>query len=198
MKISEIKHMALIDSAIIEFCNYGYSDANMDRVCERASTSKRTLYKHFESKEALFSEAIRNLLNKHKDSVVIKYNPDIDIESQLRTYLEDRLELLYNKIGIPEIAMIVREFISSKQLVDKYLDLITETDIELKQWIDEGIIDKKIKKFDSVKIASMITNQFHGNFLWPQIIAKFDKPSITEQNILIDEIIRIFKCSYCI
>ncbi|RND27351.1 TetR/AcrR family transcriptional regulator, partial [Vibrio cholerae] len=53
MKLSEQKRLALIEAAKEEFTQFGFHAANMDRVCERAGTSKRTLYRHFTSKELL-------------------------------------------------------------------------------------------------------------------------------------------------
>ncbi|MGR5470249.1 TetR/AcrR family transcriptional regulator, partial [Vibrio astriarenae] len=62
MKLSEKKRLALIEAAQQEFIEYGFTCANMDRVCGRAATSKRTLYRHFESKDVLFIESIRAVL----------------------------------------------------------------------------------------------------------------------------------------
>jgi AcrR family transcriptional regulator len=46
------------------FLEVGYERASMDVVAERAATSKRSLYAHFESKDKLFlavAELIRDL-----------------------------------------------------------------------------------------------------------------------------------------
>lgn len=196
MKLSEKKRQALIDAAKEEFFEHGFNNANMNRVCERASTSKRTLYKHFESKEALFAETIKSFLYERAPHVRLKYNPNECIDKQLSDYLMARLDLLYNKIGLPIISIIIGEFISSRKLIVNYINLISLVDDELKIWLDELIIDKRLLHFDSSCAATMIINQFHGIFLWPQIIGRLEKPSIQQQELFINEIIRIFKCSY--
>lgn len=67
MKVTEQKRLALIEAAKDEFIEFGFNAANMDRVCEKASTSKRTLYRHFESKELLFTAAINAMVEKQKE-----------------------------------------------------------------------------------------------------------------------------------
>ncbi|MDG4870194.1 helix-turn-helix domain containing protein, partial [Guyparkeria sp. 1SP6A2] len=64
MKVTEQKRLALIEAAKEEFTAYGFNAANMDRVCEKAATSKRTLYRHFESKELLFTAAINSMVEQ--------------------------------------------------------------------------------------------------------------------------------------
>ncbi|WP_217529528.1 TetR/AcrR family transcriptional regulator [Vibrio metschnikovii] len=196
MKLSKNKRQALVESAKEEFFEHGYNNANMKRVCERASTSKRTLYKYFESKEVLFAETIKSFLYKRSPHVGLKYIPNECMERQLKDYLIARLDLLYNKIGLPIISMIIGEFISSRQLIRNYIALISSVDNELKVWLDELIIDKRLLHFDSSYAATLIINQFHGLFLWPQVIGRLEKPSTEQQELFINEIIRIFKCSY--
>ncbi|MEF1339144.1 helix-turn-helix domain-containing protein, partial [Vibrio rotiferianus] len=85
MKLSEKKRIALIEAAQQEFIEHGFSGANMDRVCERAGTSKRTLYRHFESKDVLFIESIQAVMEIQRARLQFQYSPEESIEAQLRT-----------------------------------------------------------------------------------------------------------------
>jgi AcrR family transcriptional regulator len=49
---------AILRAAIPTFVEHGYDKASMDDVAARASTTKRTVYAHFGSKEALFRHAL--------------------------------------------------------------------------------------------------------------------------------------------
>lgn len=50
------KQRAILAAATATFLEIGYDAASMDRIAQRAGVSKITIYKHFASKEALFSE----------------------------------------------------------------------------------------------------------------------------------------------
>ena len=48
------KRKTILDAAMAAFRDDGYESASMDRIAELAGASKRTVYNHFGSKEALF------------------------------------------------------------------------------------------------------------------------------------------------
>lgn len=48
----------ILRQAIVTFVENGYEKASMDEVASRASTTKRTVYAHFGSKEELFRQAL--------------------------------------------------------------------------------------------------------------------------------------------
>ncbi len=49
----------LIDTAIELFCEHGYHATGINKILEKAGVSKKTLYKHFHSKEELIMAALR-------------------------------------------------------------------------------------------------------------------------------------------
>ncbi len=106
MKLSEQKRLALIEAAKEEFTQFGFHAANMDRVCERAGTSKRTLYRHFTSKELLFIEVI-NLLVAQPHKVGFEYQSTRSLADQLHDYFAAKIDLLYRTIGLDVLRMIV-------------------------------------------------------------------------------------------
>ncbi|WP_201722274.1 TetR/AcrR family transcriptional regulator, partial [Sulfitobacter sp. HI0023] len=61
MKLTDKKRKDILQAAIQEFREQGFPAARVNRIAELAEVSKRTLYKHFESKEVLFA-AITDIL----------------------------------------------------------------------------------------------------------------------------------------
>src|SRR5690348_5968780 len=55
---AEAKRSAILHAAADVFLANGYVGASMDEVAARAGVSKQTVYKHFASKERLFSELV--------------------------------------------------------------------------------------------------------------------------------------------
>lgn len=54
----ELRRRALLDAALGEFFERGFSAARMDDIAARAKLSKGTLYLYFDSKEALFTSLV--------------------------------------------------------------------------------------------------------------------------------------------
>ncbi|EEY38314.1 TetR/AcrR family transcriptional regulator [Vibrio mimicus] len=195
MKLSEQKRLALIDAAIEEFTQFGFHAANMDRVCERAGTSKRTLYRHFVSKERLFVEVIDALVAQPHDSGFV-YQPQHPIGEQLHHYLSMKIEVLYQQIGLNVIRMIIGEFIRDPSLTQQYLSLMGAKDPALSAWLDAAIQDQKLIDKDATQMARTLMNLFHGQFLWPQLLAAVELPDAKQQQQIIDEVVRVFVMSY--
>lgn len=61
------KHAAIMAAAQTLFMEHGYAATSMERIAEAARVSKLTVYRHFQSKDALFAEAVarkcRTMLN---------------------------------------------------------------------------------------------------------------------------------------
>ena len=83
MALTDEKRKQILDAAVGEFQERGFSGASMDRIAARANVSKRTVYNHFDSKEALF-RAILDLMAEAVDlAFVVSFQPDKPIEEQL-------------------------------------------------------------------------------------------------------------------
>lgn len=54
----------ILDAATAVFLEYGFAGASLERIAERASASKATLYSRYENKEALFSEVVKRSVER--------------------------------------------------------------------------------------------------------------------------------------
>lgn len=61
---SRIKHQAIVNAARQVFLGHGFSATTMDMIAESADVSKRTVYKHFDDKHALFAAVVHMLCDK--------------------------------------------------------------------------------------------------------------------------------------
>src|SRR3546814_8603477 len=62
-RLTERKREAILQAAIAEFRSSGFEITSMDKIAATAGVSKRTVYNHFPSKEALFAEILNRLWN---------------------------------------------------------------------------------------------------------------------------------------
>lgn len=196
MKLSEKKRLALIEAAQQEFIEHGFSCANMDRVCERAGTSKRTLYRHFESKDVLFIESIQTVLETQRARLQLKYTSDIDVETQLRIYLHAKLDSMYEDFGLPLAKMVISEFMRTPELAENYLHQLQRQDELLENWFTDAIADNKVKGLDPAMMSCMLMCLLKGNCLWPQLVANQAVPSAEQRKKIVEDILTLFFDGY--
>jgi TetR/AcrR family transcriptional regulator, regulator of autoinduction and epiphytic fitness len=130
-RVSREKRKLILDVAIAMFLENGYEAATMDAIGDRASVSYATLYKHFPSKDVLFSEAVDHLIHqlfsRWKDHVV-----PADLEAGLREIGRAYYELVSDTNLIAAMRMVIAQvrkfpdigmrFQSAKQLFSDVTD----------------------------------------------------------------------------
>ena len=89
------KQRAILDGARAVFMALGFGGASMDAIADRAAVSKMTLYRYFESKEALFAGLIEESCAK-----ILQQDPGVPLEGlapreALRRFGMQLLETVY-------------------------------------------------------------------------------------------------------
>ena len=82
----------ILISAFITFVEHGYDKASMDEVAAAAKTTKRTVYSHFGSKEALFRKAISGAVERFR-SELPPLDPSGDPRQELLKFARQFSEL---------------------------------------------------------------------------------------------------------
>lgn len=82
-ELSAQKRRDILDAALQEFLDKGFSQARMDCISDRASVSKRTVYKHFSSKSKLFHSIVDLLAERIAYELDLAYDPTRPIRDQL-------------------------------------------------------------------------------------------------------------------
>src|SRR5215469_4754060 len=90
-RLTDRKRAAIVAAAIDEFLAAGFDATSMDRIAASASVSKRTVYNHFPSKEALFAAILRQLWDASAGGDTPAYRAREPLRAQL-------IELLLRKL----------------------------------------------------------------------------------------------------
>jgi AcrR family transcriptional regulator len=91
------KRRAIVEAATAAFLRDGYRGTSMDEVATAAAVSKQTVYKHFTSKEGLFSEIVATTVDEASDPVheeVLQLQETGDLEADLRDLARRQLGLV--------------------------------------------------------------------------------------------------------
>ena len=106
--MSDTKREAITDIAAQTFIELGYERASMSEISARVGGSKATLYRYFDSKEALFVAATQRTAERHVTPAFDALRHSDDVARELQTF-GSRLAAIF---ASPETAAILRMVIA--------------------------------------------------------------------------------------
>jgi AcrR family transcriptional regulator len=101
------KREAILRAATEIFLRSGYLGTNMDEIAALSGVSKQTVYKHFESKEALFVEIVTSMTGAAGD-VVHDEAPELAADGDVAHYLRDYAYRQLNVVLTPRLMQLRR------------------------------------------------------------------------------------------
>lgn len=100
---SRRKHRAIVAAARQVFLEQGFSSTTMDMIANSAGVSKRTVYKHFDDKQALFAAVIQMLCAKVVPPSLVELNVGTSTPATVLTRLA--VQILSNLYARKQIAL---------------------------------------------------------------------------------------------
>ena len=188
------KRAELVAAAIEAFQAEGYDNTSMDRIAEVAGASKRTLYNHFPSKEALFSAVVDEFLSQASELKRIPYDPDRGLEEQLLAFADAKMEVLkdpdwtgFMKVGL---GVLVRD----PELARETMARAQGGDDHLVPWLEAATADGRLSVDDPQLAAQLFWSTVSGAFFWPHLLGA--GMSSEEATRFKSEMIRLFLTTY--
>ncbi|KAE8177546.1 TetR family transcriptional regulator [Photobacterium carnosum] len=197
MKQTERKHLAIIEAAKEEFITHGFLASNMDRISTEAAVSKRTLYRHFESKEVLFVSVLTIIQESVSENVKYDFDPTKTLTEQLTVITCREADILYSTYGIPLSRTIVMEFLRQPELALNLIKDLYSTKA-ITDWFQQAIaagcmVDKNIMLLTNIYISL-----FQGLLFWPQVMNISPNSEGKELEDNIETIVSVFLASHMI
>lgn len=176
---SELKREDIIEGAQAAFQKYGVADSSMDKIAELANVSKRTVYNHFGSKEALVAEIITNDWKKKVVVDHVTFDPSQDIKSQLTRIIAHEIELISNPEMMELVRVAMAHFLFAPESQQTQMAKILEQETSLKRWIKRAVAEGKLKPLDVDVAEEQIGGLLKARAFWPQILRQ--QPLLNEQ-----------------
>ncbi|MUK49480.1 TetR/AcrR family transcriptional regulator [Aliivibrio fischeri] len=192
---SQQKHLDIINAAKEEFIEFGFLAANMDRITSSAEVSKRTLYRHFESKEVLFESVLTIINDSVNESVSYHFDFKKSMEEQLTEVAYKEIDVLYKTYGIALARTIVMEFLRQPEMAKHLIQNIYSIRA-ITQWFRSAIEAKRLKDIDPKQMTDVYVSLFQGLFFWPQVMHLDVEPQGKELRQKIETLTTIFLQSY--
>ncbi len=170
LTLSERKRAAIVEAAIEEFRDKGYQAVSMDSLSARAGVSKRTVYNHFDSKEALFQEIGRQLFEVSAEMTSMSYQSHIPVKDQLLDFAMREIDMLKSE-RFRDLSMILfPECIHTPELVASTFELLGGNEQGLEVWIAAAVNDGALKDVDPAYASSQFLGLIKGCAFWPQLL----------------------------
>ncbi|SOE50410.1 Transcriptional regulator, TetR family [plant metagenome] len=168
-RLTDRKREAIVRAAVEEFRSAGYEATSMDRIAAAAGVSKRTVYNHFPSKEALFGLMLERLWESLAASVDLAYRADAPLDEQLRRLLMQKLALLGDPSFIDLARVALAEIIHSPERAQAIVCRMGEQETGVTAWIRAAIADGRLKAVDPEFAGHQLQGLVKGFAFWPQV-----------------------------
>ncbi|MFD0320132.1 TetR/AcrR family transcriptional regulator [Lysobacter gummosus] len=167
--MTDRKRAAILEAAVAEFRQAGYDATSMDRVAASAGVSKRTVYNHFPSKDALFAQILQQLLQRAVASPELAYRPDRPLRPQLLELVQQKLRLLHDEDFIELVRVAIAAIIPSPERAQEMFARMGDKEEGLTVWIRAAAADGRLKTQDPRFASMLLQGMIKGFAFWPQI-----------------------------
>ena len=168
-RLTDRKRAAIVNAAVAEFRQSGYEATSMDRVAATAGVSKRTVYNHFPSKEALFAQIIQQLSERIAEELDLAYRHDRPLRAQLLELVSQKLRLLHDPNFADLARVAIAAGIHSPERAQEMVARMSEREEGLTVWIRAAAADGRLKAKDPVFASLQLQGLVKGFAFWPQI-----------------------------
>ncbi|MGR4974039.1 TetR/AcrR family transcriptional regulator [Pseudomonas sp. Z1-12] len=195
-RLTERKREAILQAAIAEFRSSGFEITSMDRIAATAGVSKRTVYNHFPSKEALFAEILNRLWNSITAEQDMPYSPQTPLREQLQTLLQAKLHLLADENFLDLARIAIAATIHSPERAQDMVSRMGQREEGLTAWIRQAQADGRLKPVEPAFAAQQMHGLLKTFAFWPQV--SMGQPSLTqeEQTQVIESALDMFLSRY--
>ncbi|WP_101925046.1 MULTISPECIES: TetR/AcrR family transcriptional regulator [Luteimonas] len=168
-RLTDRKREAIVRAAVVAFRTAGFEATSMDQVAADAGVSKRTVYNHFPSKDALFGEILRALWDRITASVDLPYAPGQPLDAQLRQLLGQKLALLGDPDAIDLARVAMAEIIRNPERARDIVARMDEKEEGVTAWIRAAHADGRLRDVDPAFAAMQLQGLVKGFAFWPQV-----------------------------
>lgn len=167
---SELKRQAILQAARDAFQERGVHSTSMDELAALASVSKRTVYNHFASKEALIMALMTELWQQATLHEGRDYEPGVALHPQLCDLLESEIEVICSQEHIELNRVAFDHFLHQPQALREQVEKLSAHEPATRRWIRAAVADGRLAELDDEIASQQLHNLIKGSCFWPQLM----------------------------
>lgn len=184
---SELKRQAILAAAKEAFQENGVQGTSMDQLAARAQVSKRTVYNHFSSKEALVIHLVADLWKQATQNNEQPFDTEGDLQTQLSALLQAEMNVVCSSEYLDLARVAIGHYFYHPDALQAELSRFDKTETALYKWLESAINNGRLKPVDPLFAINQLHSLIKGNCFWPQLLQVEAIPSPAERQHLADE-----------
>ncbi|NNE18651.1 MAG: TetR/AcrR family transcriptional regulator [Myxococcales bacterium] len=164
------KRETILAASTAAFRDEGYESTSMDRIAELAGASKRTVYNHFGSKEALFQAVVARLFEESMALNQVEWDPNRSLEEQLGDFVRAKTLLSEDRSARCLTRVVLGVYIKQPDLLREVIARVAEDESILANWLREAHQAGQLSVPDPELAAHMFGKMTAGVLFWPQLL----------------------------
>jgi TetR/AcrR family transcriptional regulator, regulator of autoinduction and epiphytic fitness len=195
-RLTDRKRAAIVEAAIEEFLAAGFDATSMDRIAARASVSKRTVYNHFPSKEALFESILLQLWDASHATDSPAWRADEPLRPQLVELLMRKLRLLNDEAFLSLARVAIAAGMNTPERAGDMIARLGEREEDLTVWIRAAAAAGRLKTTDPLFASRQLQGLVKAFAFWPQVTMGQAPLSKSEQKKVAESAADMFLARY--
>ena len=196
MTRSEMKRQAILEAARKAFQSDGVQGTSMDKLAAMAQVSKRTVYNHFETKEALVIYLMRDMWKQMQQSIEINYDPAEALQSQLAALLHAEIEMMCCPCYIELSRVAFGYYFYHHESLEKEVERFSKAESSLYRWLDKAAADGRMKQMDIEFASTQLYNLIKGHCFWGQMMRIAEPLNAQQQKAVAEQTAALFLSHY--
>jgi TetR/AcrR family transcriptional regulator of autoinduction and epiphytic fitness len=185
------KRASILEAAAEVFRAEGFDVASMDRIAERAGASKRTVYNHFGSKEALFRAVAETYWARSQADVSLSWDSKRTVDAQLADFAASKTRMAHDPEQLGLLRVVLGAFIQHPELAQQTAIHATVDESALVRWLIAADAAGALRVPDPRSAAAQFWALVKGVGFWPKVFGWAD----TDPAAMRDAI-QTFLCRY--
>lgn len=170
MKLTEKKRKDIVEAAMEEFRENGFLAAKTTSIAKRAGVSSRTLYNHFETKEALFNAITEIMIERNAAMAPVTYAPDQPLDEQLIQALERYVEVITEPEAMGLSRMVISEFLRDLDRSRAFFAESATHDYPVTQLVADAMKAGALRQADPAFATGQLLALVKNFFFWPEFL----------------------------
>lgn len=195
-RLTDRKRTAIMEAAVSELRASGFDNTSMDRIAEVASVSKRTVYNHFPSKEALFAAIVDELMTRCSVISEFPYDPDESLASQLTAIGRATIDLATSNEFQDLARVTLSRFIQSPEIAREMMIEPKQFEVGLVTWINAAQKAGRLKVSNPQQAAKQFQGLINSFVFWPQLVGSEPPLSARQQTAVLKSSVAMFLDHY--
>ncbi len=195
-KLTDRKRAAVLAAAVELFSQCCFDRVSMDDIAATAKVSKRTVYRHFNSKDELFIAIVDGLKEQCRKAAEIENTEGKSIDSQLIQFgtrvVDFFCQAEFRKLG----RMILARLLQSPELADEMFGGSKLFEKELNTLLKSAVRAGKLPPLKGKQVERRFLSMLESFVVWPQVVAGAPIPSRAERKRIVEDAVVMFLARY--